>query len=117
MPLKIAFLGYDERQTRAWFMQFAVDNREQVQGANWAQGYMRMKDGTEILRVPAANPAWIKSRRFDQIIVADDWRKNAMLKRWDELDALERCCCGSIIPEEFRYQFYNIDEEDPKNEH
>lgn len=111
MALKIAFLGYNERQTQQCFKQFAEDNREQVQGANWAQGYMVLKDGTEILRVPAANPAWVKARRFDQIIVADDRRGIVMVERAYTLSELARSCRGSIIPVDFRYQFYNIDEE------
>ncbi len=114
MALKIAFLGYNEKQTRQFFKQFAEDNRDQVRGVNFAQGYMLLKDGTEILRVPAQNPAWINGRRFDQIIVADDLRVHVLFNRWDELAQLRRCCAGSIIPLEFRYQFYIIDEEAPK---
>lgn len=112
MALKIAFLGYNERQTQQCFKQFAEDNSDQVQGANWAQGYVVLKDGTEILRVHA-DPAWVKGRRFDQIIVADDLRGNVMVERFYTLSELSRSCRGSIVPLEFRYQFYNIDEERP----
>lgn len=112
MALEIAFLGYNEEQTRQFFKQFAEDNRDQVNGYNFTHGLILLKDGTKIRRVSAA-PEWITGRRFDQIIVADDLRQNIMFNRWDELNALDRCCTGSVVPEQFRYQFYITDEEAP----
>ena len=112
MALEIAFLGYNEEQTRQFFKQFAEDNRDQVHGCNFTQGYMQLKDGTKIRRV-SADPAWIRGRRFDQVIVADDLRYHTFFNRWDELEELERRCAGSVIPEEFCVQFYIIDEEAP----
>lgn len=49
MPLKIGFIGYNSRLTQDGFMQFAENNKEDVEIVNYRKSYIRLKDGTEIV--------------------------------------------------------------------
>lgn len=106
MAYKIAFLGSDERATRYHFREFAEANRDQVRLCNLTYGIIALNDGTEIYRAHLT-PEWVKGRRFDQIIIADDHR--APHDFIAALAGLYCACAGSIVPEEFWEQFYDPD--------
>jgi hypothetical protein len=108
--LQIAFLGYNELQTRKFFRQLAEANREQVRLCDLNQGRLVLIDGTEIHRVSAA-PDWLQARRFDQVIVAGDNLLRVLYNRSAEMRQLSLCCQGSIVPIDYRYQYYDLDVE------
>lgn len=112
MALKIAFLAYDVRCAGTALSQLVEDNADQVAGYNRTHGRVFLRDGAEII---SANGINLHGRRFDQVIIADDRRLQVMGQRHAELRELDRCCQGSTIPEEFRYQIYDLDEEDPNH--
>ena len=112
MPLKIAFIGFNHQQTRANFTQFVRDNRDQFWDYDFARGWARMKDGTEITRILPGDPAAVCGRRFDQVIIADDRRMIVLHHCLAELIELDRRCAGSTIPEEYRFQIYDTDTEE-----
>lgn len=109
MPLKIAFIAWSAHHSDIYLERLAVDNVDQVKRYERKRGCILLRDGTEIINVNHLH-GW-EGYRFDQIIVADDWRMGILLKRWDELEELEYRCRCSIVPEEYRYQFYIIDAE------
>lgn len=111
--LKIAFIGFNAKHTHHALVQLAVDNADQVKSTDWRRGRIVLFDGTEIVAVPAADPVWLHGRRFDQIIIADDWRLMIMKHLREELRALGWCCQHSIVPEEYRLQIYDMDAEVP----
>lgn len=108
MALNIAFIGYDERQTRIYFEELAVVNADQVARFDRRQGRILLRDGTQITLVSPA-PGFLPGHRFDQVIVADDRRRLVFIKRWPELAELERCTAQSPVPEEFRLLIYDLD--------
>ena len=110
MALHIAFIGYDERQTRIYFEELAVVNADQVARFDRRQGRILLRDNTEITLV-SSDPRFLCGRRFDQTIVADDRRRLLPLKRWPELVELNRCMSRSEVPEEFRWITYDLDAE------
>lgn len=110
MAFNIAFVGYDTRQSISFFRQLAEDNREQIRICQLAQGRIVLMDGTTIIRAQTT-VEWLKGRRFDQIIVADDRRGMVQINQINLLCALEEACRHSIVPGEFRCIFYCTDEE------
>lgn len=108
-PLVIAFIGYNEKQTNTYFREFAEVNADRVARFDQRAGRILLKDGTEITRV-SSDPVFLKGRRFDQVIFADDCRFMGVYRRGPEVYALNMCCAGSVVPEEFRWQFYLLDE-------
>ena len=111
--LVLAFVGYNFEQTRAHFEQFFRDNAQQVAYANIDKGVMWLSDGTVVKRI---DPGFEKNSagwRFDQIIVADDFRHNAVINRWKLLNHLEFLCSCSTVPKELRYQYYDVDAPEP----
>lgn len=113
MALNIAFLAWNARQADTYLHQLAEANADQVKKYDRTSGRVTLHDGTVISIV---NPdKKMDGKRFDQIIVADDWRMGILLKMWDALEYLELLCQHSDVPEDFRYQFYFIDEEDGNN--
>lgn len=113
MALKIAFMGYNVRHTGMSMMQFAADNATQVERYERYIGRMLLTDGTEITAI--SNPGQLRGRRFDQAIIADDHRRAVSRLYLYLTDALHLALSGSNIPEEFRYQIYDIDEEAPNH--
>ena len=110
MALRIAFIGYDERQTRVYFEDLAVINADQVARFDRRQGRILLRDNTEITLV-SSDPCFLQGRWFDQTIVADDRRRLIFRKRCPEMVALERCMSRSEVPEGFRWLFYDLDAE------
>ena len=110
MGYKIAFIGYNEEQTRRYLEDLAIVNADQVYRFDRRNGRVDLKDGTTITAVKPV-PEFLIGRRFDQVIVADDRRLEVLYRRAPELRELDRCMSRSIVPEHFRWQFYNLDAE------
>ena len=106
---KIVFLGWDAAQTDRYLSQMAEDNADQVDRYDRRQGLLKLKDGTEIIN--AYRIGKIHGRKYDQVILADDRRREIMEHNRKDIAELLRRCQSSIIPEEFHLQFYDIDEE------
>ena len=113
MAQNIAFLGYNARQTAQYLAQLAEDNAEQVAWYNRRHGRLALTDGTEIISVYSIGLGGFDGRRFDQVILADDRRMEIKKIHRRTIAALLYCCSCSIVPEEFRMQIYDIDEEAP----
>jgi hypothetical protein len=114
MPLQIAFIGANANLTALYFKQMALDNAQQVKTFNSTTRRMTLYDGTEITCIYPGDRAAMLARRFDQIIIADDYRMRVPLCRISDIEELGRRCTSSIVPEEYRYQIYDINAEEPK---
>ena len=110
MAYSIAFIGYNEEQTRRYLEDLAAVNADQVRRFDRRNGCITLKDGTTITRVLPV-PDFLRGRRFDQVIVADDRRLQVFDRRYPEMMELNRCMGGSIVPEHFRWQLYDLDAE------
>lgn len=106
MPLKIAFIGYNNRLTMVFFDQFVRDNREQVEFYDLLRGRAVLKDGTTI---EAIWEPCLDGKRYDQAIIADDWRMEVYSARRDAINWLHLSMACSVIAEEFRFQHYDPD--------
>ncbi len=62
-------------------MQFAENNKEDVEIFKYKQSYMRLKDGTEIFGLYENRPN--KGRMLDQLILFDDDRWLIKLEKHD----------------------------------
>ena len=110
MAYNIAFIGYNEEQTRRYLEDLAVVNADQVYKFDRRNGRVILKDGTTITRVLPV-PEFLHGRRFDQVIIADDRRFDVVVTRWPELVALRRCMEQSEVPPVFRWLHYDLDAE------
>ena len=110
MAYNIAFIGYNEEQTHRYLEDLAVVNADQLRIFNRRCGIVELMDGTIITAVKPV-PEFLCGRRFDQVIVADDRRMNVLGRRAPEMRELDRCMAGSIVPEHFRWQLYDLDAE------
>lgn len=108
MAYNIAFIGINEEQTRKYFEDLAVVNADQVRRFDRQNGYIILLDGSTITRVKST-PEFLRGRRFDQVIYADDRRLCISYIRYYEIRELARCMDGSEVPEMFRWQFYDLD--------
>ena len=108
MSYNIAFIGYNEEQTCRYLEDLAVVNADLVKRFERRNHRVLLKDGTVISGVLSA-PDFLHGRKFDQVIVADDRRCQIIYRRGRVLAELGRCLCGSIVPEEFQWQFYDLD--------
>lgn len=111
-PLTLAFIGYNEGQTRQYFAEFAKVNADQISHFDDRAGCIRFTDGTCIYRV-SDNPFRLMGRRFDQLIVALDRRGvNAWPWRRDRLlDAVHERMLMSCVPDRFLTIVYDLDSE------
>lgn len=112
-PLKIAFVAWNAEATDTYLHSLVVDNADQVKRYDRSRGRVTLKDGTEIYGVH--DRGFLDGLRFDQIIVADDYRRRTFYVCSDLLKALEYHCQHSYVPEEYRYQLYDIDQEAPRD--
>lgn len=103
MAYRIAFLAYTEMSARVSFRSFAEDNREQVHIYDARMGRIVLKDGTEIWRA-RNDPEWLRDRRFDQLIFVQYCAPGLVTT-----ELARTACAGSVVPEEFREQWYNPD--------
>lgn len=106
MGRSIAFVGYDLRQTRMNFTQFALDNKDQLACFHRPHRIV-LRDGTEIFAV--TSPAALRGRIIDQIILADDSRRLNLLKQAPLIALLLETQGRSDIPSEFAIQWYDLD--------
>lgn len=111
-PLTLAFVGYNEDQTRRYFAEFAKVNADQVLHFDDRTGLICLVDGTCIRRV-SDNPFRLVGCRFDQLIVALDRRGvNAWPRRRGRLiDAVCERMSMSCVPDRFRTIVYDLDSE------
>ena len=109
MSLRIAFVGYNEDQTRSYFREMAELNSEQIGICDLSQGRIVLRDGTEILRI-SPNVRFV-SLNFDQVIIADDNRKHCEIKNCTILTIIAARMTWSPVPPEFRWQYYDLDAE------
>lgn len=110
MPLKIAFIGYNDRLTADYFRQFALDNHEAVLHFDGRRGRITLYDGTTIQAI-SRPMAFLDGVRYDQVILADDRRLLLLYTRREEMSWLRHVTSYTEIPEEFRFQVYDIDAE------
>ena len=113
-PLRIAFLAWDLKAADRYMEQLVADNADQVKRYILRHTVI-LTDGTEICRVCTSDPVTLHGRRYDQVIIADDRRMEIMQRHRATLRALDWCCSGSIVPEEYRWQIYDLDAEVPEN--
>lgn len=118
-PLEIAFMGYNDNLTRIAFIQFARDNAEEIveYRRTWCE-YLRLKDGTKIIKItPGRVYFGVDGYRFDQLILADDRRKEIYSARWREISLLMQTAMNySRVPEAYKILFYDLDAPDPRGE-
>lgn len=112
MPWKIAFIAWDLETACNHLRQLAIDNADQVKRYDRKRGRILLKDGTEIISVH--HLIGLEGCRFDQYIIADDSRMAVVKFHGVALNELHYRCGCSIVPEEYRCQFYNVDEEAPQ---
>ena len=108
-PLRIAFVGYNERVGAEQFRQFAFDNAEQIRTAKFVTGKIELLDGTIIKRVTPYNVV-LDGMRFDQIILAVDGVGMLLTRQYELLRLLDYRCSQSCVPEQFRFLLYYTDE-------
>ncbi len=112
-PLKIAFVAWNAETTCILLESLAIDNADQVKRYDRSRGRITLKDGTEIYGVH--DHRRLEGLYFDQIIVADDYRRRTFYVCNDLLKDLEYQCQHSCVPEEYRYQLYDIGQEAPRD--
>lgn len=113
MPLRLAFIAYNEAQTRWYFKEFRWVNRDQVEVYSELLGKILLKDGTIIQRVPASLHT-LDGLHFDQIIVARDRRGEYVWSQHRiELlhELMRRMTCGRV-PAEYAVIYYDLDSEE-----
>lgn len=117
-PLEIAFMGYNVQLTRIAFTQFARDNAEEIaeHRRTWRE-YIKLKDGTRITKItPDRIYFGADGYRFDQLILADDSRKEIYSARWREISLLMQTAMNhSCVPEAYKILFYDLDAPEPQN--
>lgn len=111
-PLKLAFIGYDEEQTRRFFAEFAKVNSDQVSNFHERNGRILFKDGTVVHRVHHARGCLIGCH-FDQVIVAVDrrgvynWPEERFVLMHEVRERMSRSC----VPDQFLTIIYDLDSE------
>ena len=108
-PLKIAFLAWSAVFAAETLHTLAIANADQVQSHERSRGRVILKDGTVIQTVYPGK--CLEGLRFDQVIVADDHRLRLLHYRGALLNELADRCQGSKVPEDYRFQFYDLDAE------
>lgn len=87
VPLKIGFIGYNSKLTQDGLRQFVENNKEDIEIFKCRQGYIRLKDGTEIVGLYENKVGDLRSRRLDQLILFDNER---WIIKWDRCDFIKR---------------------------
>lgn len=100
-PLTLAFIGFDEAQTRRYFAEFANVNADQVLDFDDLRGCIRLRDGTLIRRI-SDTPFRVMGCHYDQIIVADDSCRAYKwpMARWKLLFELCSRLSGFLVSEQ-----------------
>lgn len=107
-PLKIGFIGYNSQLTQDGLIQFAENNKEDVEIYKCRASYIRLKDGAEIVGLYENRPDALRGHRFDQIVLFDDERWNITARRYDFIkQVIEKCVSWySCVPEEYQILKY-----------
>jgi hypothetical protein len=105
-------LSWDADTAHKNLVQLAVDNSNQVKSTDWNRGRILLMDGTVIQGVHPNT--YLDGLWFDQVIVADDHRLRLLHYRGNVITVLDSRCQHSIVPEDYRFQFYDLDEEVPR---
>lgn len=89
-------------------MQFAENNKEDVEICNYRQSYIRLKDGTEIFGLYENSIVDLRGRRLDHLIIFDDKRWEIKWERYDFITRIiERyLSCYSYVTKEFQILEY-----------
>lgn len=102
--LHLGFITYSSDQLKDFFTQFCEDNSDQIEKmvVNKSNCYAVLKDGTKITGI-MNNCDSLRGFKFDQLILADDYRMNIRWKR-DELIRmlLDYNTYHSVVPDEFK---------------
>ena len=108
VPLKIGFIGYNSQLTQDGLIQFAENNKEDVEIFEYRQSYIRLKDGTEIIGLYENRVGDLRSKRLDQLILFDDERWIIKRDRRDFIKRIIARCIDlySCVPEEFQILEY-----------
>lgn len=111
-PLTLAFIGYDEGQTRRYFVEFARVNSDQVSRFDDRAGCILLMDGTVVRRVHHDRNR-LMGYRFDQVIVAVDRRGvyNWPEERFVLMREVYERTLRSCIPDQFLTIVYDLDSE------
>lgn len=111
-PLKLAFIGYDEGQTRQYFAEFAKVNSDQVSNFHARDGRILFKDGTVVCRVRYDRNR-LMGCQFDQVIVAVDGRGvySWPEERFDLMCNVRERMSRSCVPDQFLTIIYDLDSE------
>lgn len=108
IPLKIGFIGYNSQLTQDGLIQFAENNKEDVEIFEYRQSYIRLKDGTEIFGLYENRVENLRSRRLNQLILFDDERWIIKQDRRDFIKRIVSRCIDwySCVPEEYQILEY-----------
>lgn len=115
--IEIAFMGYDAYLTRCFFREFIEDNESEIEKTvmrKHGDCVAYFKDGT-VIRTFESLSHNRRGYKIDQIILADDSRKEIYSKRVEDI----RFVCDyfmniTCVPEEFQIIYMNVD--DPREE-
>lgn len=111
-PLTLAFIGYNEEQTRRYFAEFAKANADQVSRFNDRAGWVLLMDGTVVRRVHYDRNR-LMGCQFDQVIVAVDrrgvynWPEERFVLMREVYERTSRSC----VPDQFLTIVYDLDSE------
>lgn len=111
MKRRIAFIGYDARLTRQFFLEFCEDNMAQIRRLQRQGLRAELMDGTEVFAVTSDRV--FDGLRVDQIILADDSRRDILLARADLLYRLIEAQSRSETPVAYAFQWYDVDDPRP----
>lgn len=112
MKRRIAFIGYDARLTRQFFLEFCEDNMAQIRRLQRQGLRAELMDGTEVFAVTSDRV--FDGLRVDQIILADDSRRLLCSPNSDLIALLIERMGRSDIPVEFAIQWFNADASRPE---
>lgn len=102
-PLTIGFMGLNSRITDYGIKRFIADNQDKIAFCN--RRLIMLKDGTTI--VPLYTTENQRGRKFDQLVLFDDYRWRVKEDRRDDIDYVINCCLShSCVPEEFQVLEY-----------
>lgn len=103
VPLRIGFIGYNSRLTEEGLVQFAENNKEDVEKFNCKQSYIRLKNETEIVGLYENSAESLKGYNLDQCILFDDNRWEIEWKRYNFIKrVIERCISSySCVPKKY----------------
>ena len=103
LPLRLALIGYNQKTTELGLRYFIGNNTEQIEGVNWVGREIRLKDGTSIKGIISADELYLQGKRFDQLILFDDYRWEIEWHRSEDIRIIKALkMYVSIIPEEFQ---------------